>query len=88
MEEFCIFCSIVLFLSIVFGKSDDENKSLEEQMFDDEQQLDVNYRDRYYNSKEPEFYHPVTGYKGTKSEMDTYIINRERKLSNHHNNNN
>jgi hypothetical protein len=26
------------------------------------------------------FYHPVTGYKGTKSEMDVYIINREKKL--------
>jgi len=30
--------------------------------------------------KQEKFYHPTTGYCGTKSEMDTYIINRERKL--------
>ena len=30
--------------------------------------------------KEEEFYHPVTGYKGTRSQMDAYIINREREL--------
>lgn len=58
-------------------------KSLEEQMFDDEQELDIPYEQRWYNSKpkEEEFYHPVTGYKGTKSEMDAYIINREKKLN-------
>lgn len=32
--------------------------------------------------KEEMFYHPVTGYKGTKAEMDTYIMNRERELKN------
>lgn len=34
------------------------------------------------DKKEEHFYHPTTGYKGTRSEMDTYIVNRERKLKN------
>lgn len=28
------------------------------------------------------FTHPVTGYRGTASEMDAYITNRERKIKN------
>jgi hypothetical protein len=37
-----------------------------------------------FTTDKPEetFYHPTTGYKGTKSDMDTYIINREKKLKN------
>lgn len=73
----CLFV-IMLYFSI----KNDKDLSLEEKIFEDEQMLDINYRDRFYNRKEPEFYHPVTGYKGTKSEMDAYIINRERKLRN------
>ena len=46
-----------------------------------EQELDIPYKDRFYNKEEPTLYHPVTGYKGTKSEMDTYIINREKSLT-------
>lgn len=78
METVFIVISIILILIIIFGKTDE--KSLEEQFFDDEQELDINWRDRFHNIKEPEFYHPVTGYKGTKSEMDAYIINREKEL--------
>ena len=73
--------AICLFMIMLyFNTKDNKNLSLEEQMFEDEQILDIPYKDRYYNKKEPEFYHPVTGYKGTRSEMDAYIINRERKL--------
>ena len=55
---------------IIFSKNDEdvENKD-----------LDL-FKNTSYKKKEEEFYHPVTGYKGTKSEMDTYIMNRERKL--------
>ena len=58
---------------IIFNKND---KDIENN--------DLSWReDMYYKEKEEEesFYHPVTGYKGTKSEMDTYIINREKKLN-------
>jgi hypothetical protein len=41
---------------------------------------DLNWR-KDYREKEEQFYHPVTGYKGTKSEMDVYIMNRERKIN-------
>ena len=30
---------------------------------------------------EETFYHPITGYKGTSTEIETYIKNRERKLN-------
>jgi len=33
-------------------------------------------------NKEEIFHHPVTGYSGNRSNMDTYIINREKKLKN------
>jgi hypothetical protein len=46
----------------------------------DSENNDINWREDY-KEKEESFYHPVTGYKGTKSEMDVYIINRERKLN-------
>ena len=73
--------AICLFvIMLYFNTKDNKKLSLEEQIFEDEQILDIPYKDRFYNKKEPEFYHPVTGYKGTKSEMDAYIINREKKL--------
>lgn len=67
---------LALLLIVGLFTSKDEDKSLEEL----EQELDIPYKDRFHNKKEPEYCHPVTGYKGTKSEMDTYIINREKKL--------
>lgn len=62
---------IILFFVflIVFSK---DNKDLEND--------DLNWREDY-KEKEEQFYHPVTGYKGTKFEMDVYIINREKKLN-------
>ena len=65
---------IILAVYLITLNDNDNDKSLEEL----EQELDIHYKDRFYNRKEPTFYHPVTGYKGTKSEMDTYIINREK----------
>ena len=37
---------------------------------------------KFYEDKEEEemFYHPVTGYKGNKVNMDAYIQNREKEL--------
>jgi hypothetical protein len=76
METVILTISIILFVLILFSNDDDNS------LKDLEQELDIPYKDRYYNSKpkEEEFYHPVTGYKGTKSEMDAYIINREKNL--------
>jgi hypothetical protein len=76
METIILTISIILFVLILFSNDDDNS------LKDLEQELDIPYKDRYYNSKpkEEEFYHPVTGYKGTKSEMDAYIINREKNL--------
>jgi len=36
---------------------------------------------KYQKEHEDIFHHPITGYSGTKSEMDTYIINRERNIN-------
>ena len=34
----------------------------------------------YQKEHEEIFHHPVTGYSGTKSEMDAYIMNREKQM--------
>ena len=34
----------------------------------------------YQKEHEEIFHHPVTGYFGTKSEMDAYIVNREKQI--------
>jgi hypothetical protein len=62
---------ILFFIFLIASGKSDENI--------DNDNLD-RYKD-YYKEKEEEFYHPVTGYKGTKSEMDAYIINREKKIN-------
>lgn len=61
---------ILFFIFLITFSKDDE----------DIENDDLNWREDY-KEKEEQFYHPVTGYKGTKSEMDVYIINRERKLN-------
>ena len=77
---FIIFLVIVVFL-IIFKWSD--VKSTEEELFDLEQELDIPYKDRFYNKEDEEiFHHPVTGYSGNRANMDAYIINREKKLKN------
>lgn len=73
-----IFGIISLIFIVILFLSKDDDKSFEEL----EQELDIPYKDKFHNKKEPEYYHPVTGYKGTKSEMDAYIINREKDLTN------
>ena len=35
---------------------------------------------KYQKEHKEIFHHPVTGYSGTKSEMDTYIANREKQM--------
>jgi len=61
---------VILFFIFLFAFSKDD---------EDLENDDLNWREDY-KEKEEQFYHPVTGYKGTKSEMDAYIINRERKI--------
>ena len=68
------FLVILFFVFLIIFNKDDK----------DIENNDLSWReDIYYKEKEEKesFYHPVTGYKGTKSEMDTYIINREKKLN-------
>ena len=69
METAIIIFSIILFILLITSK-DVEVKT----------EIDDNILFKDDAEKEPEFYHPVTGYKGTRSEMDAYIINREKKL--------
>ena len=69
---------IIIFFIVLFtlNKNDENNESVEDD--------NSNWRKDIYEKQQEDlehFYHPVTGYKGTKSEMDTYIINRERKLN-------
>lgn len=71
METIIYIIAAVLIIAVFTSK---EDKSLEEL----EQELDIPYKDRFHNKEEPTYYHPITGYKGTKSEMDAYIINREK----------
>lgn len=58
---------IIFFVFLIAFSKDDENLEND----------DLNWR-KNYKEKEKQFYHPVTGYKGTQSEMDAYIINREK----------
>lgn len=66
------FLIIIFFVFLIVFNNNDENI--------ENNDLDW-YENIYYKEKEKSFYHPVTGYKGTKSEMDAYIINREKKLN-------
>ena len=74
------FLIIIFFVFLIVFNKDNED-------IEDNEDVENNHlswrEDMYYKEKEEEesFYHPVTGYKGTKSEMDTYIINREKKLN-------
>jgi len=74
MEE-CIFIGIAVFLMFLLIVS-----SSKSELKDD---YEVPYKDTNYNKeKEEMFYHSVTGYKGDKANMDAYIINREKELTN------
>ena len=66
MEE-TIFIIIIIIFFIALLKSSDVTKD------------NYSFRDEFKDeNKEEQFYHPTTGYKGTKEEMNTYIINREK----------
>ena len=67
-ETILIIIGIIFFIALVILK-DDNNMQI------DETEDDYSFKNE---AKEEQFYHPVTGYKGTRSEMNTYIQNRER----------
>ncbi|HPQ80071.1 MAG TPA: hypothetical protein PLG47_06425 [Candidatus Dojkabacteria bacterium] len=74
MQEW-IFIGIAVFIMFLLIIS-----SFKSELKDD---CEVPYKDIKYNKeKEEMFYHPVTGYKGTRADMDAYIINREKELTN------
>ena len=66
--------AIVLFGLLLISKEDNTMISDIDETFD--------YRFYETKEKEEEFYHPVTGYKGTRSQIDAYICNRENDLKN------
>lgn len=72
MNDLIFIFVIILFVILLFSSNDEKDLST----YDDEPTRFKDYRE----DEEPKFYHPVTGYKGTKAEMDAYIINREKKL--------
>ena len=67
-ETILIIIGVIFFIALVRLKDDNT-------MQIDETEDDYSFKNEI---KEEQFYHPVTGYKGTRSEMDTYIQNRER----------
>ena len=73
MEETILIIIGVIFLVVLVMSKDDNTMQI------DESEDDCSFK---YENKEEQFYHPVTGYKGTRSEMDTYIVNRERNKLN------
>ena len=81
MENYIFLGVIVLFIALLILNSNKKYKNPEEELWDLENELDIPYKDRFYNKDEEEmFYHPVTGYKGNRANMDAYIINREKQL--------
>jgi len=76
MEITFIIISIVLIIVLIMSKEVD-SEDMENEKF--------SFRNDLKIEKEPQFYHPTTGYKGTRSEMDAYIVNREKSLKNDNN---
>ena len=74
MSDLIFIIAIILFVILLFSSNDEKDLSI----YDDEP---LRFKD-YREDEEPKFYHPVTGYKGTKAQMDAYIINREKELRN------
>jgi len=70
-ELIFIIISVILLLLLIISREDNSTKI---------ESKDINPHTWRELEDIECFYHPVTGYKGTKSEMDTYIINREKKL--------
>lgn len=74
MEETILIIISIVFLILLVISKDDNTMQI------DETEDDYSFRNEIRNqNNEEQFYHPVTGYKGTRSEMDAYIQNRERE---------
>ena len=70
--EIIIYLIITIIAMILIGFS--STSKLDYSVYED-------VSDTPYKDKEEEmFYHPVTGYKGNKANMDAYIQNREKEL--------
>lgn len=82
MEDVILFAAIGIVFVLVFLKNFNESNCTEEELWEMENELDIPYKDRFNKTDEPMFYHPVTGYKGNRANMDAYIVNRERELKN------
>ena len=78
MSDLIFIFVIILFVILLSSSNNEKDLST----YDDEPPRFKDYR----GDEEPKFYHPVTGYKGTKAEMDAYIINREKELRNEQSN--
>ena len=70
MSDLIFIFVIILFVILLSSSNNEKDLST----YDDEP---LRFKD-YRRDEEPKFYHSVTGYKGTKAEMDAYIINREK----------
>ena len=78
---FAILIIVFVVLVIIFNKDDGEpfDEMEDNWKYPDEDNYISGY-DPYEKDKEEMFYHPTTGYKGTRAEMDAYIINRENEM--------
>jgi len=67
----------ILFLAVVILTTNSErSSSLEDDRYDEDR-----IKFPYEENDEEMFDHPVTGYRGTKANMDAYIQNREKELA-------
>lgn len=70
-----VFLCVIILISYLISQQEDIEES-EEEIHSLEGYSEPRYED------EEMFYHPVTGYKGTRDQMDAYIQNRERDMRN------
>lgn len=76
-----IFIGVIIFVVlIILINSTNTSYSIEDHHRDIMKDYDEEKWIKYQKEHEDIFHHPVTGYSGTKSEMDTYIINREKQM--------
>ena len=70
--------SVILFIILINYNND--SYTIEDHHNDIMKDYDEEKWINYQKEREEIFHHPVTGYSGTKSEMDTYIVNREKQM--------
>jgi hypothetical protein len=80
MNSLIIIGVVVFVVLIILINSTDAPYSIDDHHDDIMKNYDEEKWIKYQKEHEEIFHHLVTGYSGTKSEMDTYIVNREKQM--------